>query len=243
MNDTNGPGGKKSPRNPADYRYLDPSIVDFLKAFRVDLVLDIGANRGQFARELIYAGYKDRIVSFEPQSTAYAGLLEASRHYPLWTAAPRCAIGDRSGVARLNLAGNSESSSLLPMMAIHRAAAPASRYIGTERVRVLRLDDAAESELKDSARPFLKIDVQGFESRVLDGAPHTLKLSVGLQVELDLVPLYEGSVPMENMVARLRALGFTLYRIMPGFSDRCSGRMLQVDGLFFREGMDRELSC
>lgn len=236
---TNQPGGEGLAGNAIAYRYLDPAIVIFLKIFRVDLVCDIGANRGQFARELINAGYEGRILSFEPQSAAYADLLEACRHFPLWTAAPRCAIGDCTEIIELNLAKNSESSSLLPMLARHEAVAPASRYVASELVQMRRLDDVAEPELSDAARPFLKLDVQGFESRVLDGAESILRRVVGLQVELDLVSLYDGSVLMENIVARLRGLGFTPYRIVPGFTDRRSGRMLQVDGMFFREGLDR----
>ena len=227
-------------RHSLEFRYLDPEIVGLLRMFGVDLVLDVGANRGQFARELIRAGYEGRIISFEPQSDAHADLVEASRSQPQWTVAQRCAIGDRTDTAILYVAGNSESSSLLPMLATHQAAAPASRYVSSERVPMHRLDEVIANEVASAAKPFLKLDVQGFARRALDGAGRILHRIVGIQVELDLVPLYGGGVLIEEMLPRLRGLDFAVYKLVPGFTDRRSGRLLQVDGVLFRESFKHE---
>jgi len=219
----------------AEFRYLDPRMVDLLEAFGIDVVLDVGANRGQFALELIRAGYLGRIVSFEPLSSAHAVLVEASHRHPQWVVAERCAISDRSGTAVLNVAGNGESSSLLPMLAAHQAAAPAARYVGSETVLVRRLDEAAADDVAPAARPFLKLDVQGLEHRVLDGATDLLPRIAGVQAELNLAHLYEGDLLIDEMLPRLQRLGFAAHWLVPGFTDRRSGRMLQVDGIFFRE--------
>jgi FkbM family methyltransferase len=222
-------------RHPHGYVYLDPATVRLLTFFEVDLVLDVGANQGQFARELIRAGYKGRIVSFEPLAAAHARLVEASRGEQRWTVAERCAIGDHAGIAILNVAGNSESSSLLPMLEAHEAAAPAARYVGSETVALRRLDEVAADEVAAAARPFLKLDVQGYEHFALQGAVGLLPRIVGIQAELNLAPLYEGAACLEEMLGRLRELGFAPYRLIPGFSEPRSGRMLQVDGVFFRD--------
>ena len=214
--------------------YMDAKLPEFLDHFNVDLVLDVGANQGQFARELLNAGFSGRIVSFEPLSDAHAKLLANSRGNAQWTVADRCAIGDRTGTAMINVAGNSQSSSLLGMLDVHEQAAPASRYVGTERVALRRLDEVGAAYVAAARAPFLKIDVQGYEDRVIGGASGLLLEMLGLQLEMSLVPLYEGERVFEFWLPRLRSFGFELWWLRPGFTDKVSGRALQVDGIFFR---------
>lgn len=201
----------------------------------VDLVLDIGANTGQFAQALRTAGYKGRLVSFEPLSTAHTKLLRASRDDARWEVAPRAAIGDHEGEVEMHIAGNSVSSSALAMLDSHAKAAPASVYIGNERVQLSRLDAMARAYLQTESTPFIKIDTQGYEDRVLDGAAELLARTRGLQLELSFLPLYEGQPLFDDLVERLRSLGFSIWAIWPGFCDPVSGRMLQVDVTFFRD--------
>lgn len=205
-----------------------------LHKFDIDLILDVGANTGQFAAEIREYGYKGRIVSFEPLSDAYAGLQKACTRDSLWKAHPRCALGDHEGEVEINIAGNSESSSILPMLEAHRSAAPASAYKSREVVPVKTLDAVAGQYLKEARAPFLKIDTQGFEWHVLDGARETLPLIKGILVELSLVPLYEGQHLWRDVIDRLEAAGFTLWAFRPVFSDLKQGRSLQVDGIFYR---------
>lgn len=219
---------------PSAARETAMQVVASLQKFGVDLVLDVGANRGQFASEMRRGGYAGRIVSFEPLSSAHEKLLQASAADALWDAFPRCALGARDGEAEINIAGNSESSSLLPMLESHRSAAPESAYRGKETVRVRTLDDTAAQYLKDARGAFLKIDTQGFEWQVLDGARAVLPHVRGILVELSLVPLYEGQHLWREVIARLEAEGFALWAFKPVFSDPVSGRTLQMDGVFYR---------
>lgn len=209
-------------------------LVASLQKFGIDLVLDVGANTGQFASEIRQCGYVGRIVSFEPLSTAHGELLQSSAGDPLWVAYPRCALGDQAGEAEINIAGNSESSSILPMLESHRNAAPESAYQGKEIVPIKTLDAVAGPYLKDARAAFLKIDTQGFEWQVLDGARETLPSIKGILVELSLVPLYEGQHLWREVIDRLEAEGFTLWAFKPVFYDKATGRTLQVDGIFYR---------
>jgi len=202
---------------------------------KIDLVFDVGANTGQFAKSLRAAGYARRLVSFEPLSTAYAQLRQASRNDAQWEIAPRTAIGDHEGEIEMHIAGNSVSSSVLDMLDSHTSAAPGSAYVGTERAPLSRLDAIALDYIKPGVTPFIKIDTQGYEDRVLDGASELLTRTRGLQLELSFVPLYEGQKLFDELVERLRKLGFTIWAIRPGFCDPHSGRMLQVDATFFRD--------
>ena len=209
-------------------------VVASLRKFDIDLVLDVGANKGQFASEIRQSGYAGRIVSFEPLSQAHAGLLQSSAGDSLWKACPRCALGDYVGEVEINIAGNSQSSSILPMLETHRSAAPASAYQGKEVVPITTLDAIADQYLNGAHAPFLKIDTQGFEWQVLDGARSTLPHIKGILVELSLVPLYEGQHLWREIIDRLEAEGFTLWGFKPGFTNLASGRSLQVDGFFYR---------
>jgi FkbM family methyltransferase len=209
-------------------------LVSSLQKFGIDLVLDIGANTGQFASEIRLCGYGGRIVSFEPLSQAHGELLQSCAGDPMWDAYPRCALGDHGGEVEINIAGNSESSSILPMLESHRSAAPYSAYQGKELVTIRTLDTAAAQYLRDARAVFLKIDTQGFEWKVLDGARDTLPHIKGILVELSLVPLYEGQHLWRDVIDRLETAGFTLWSFKPVFSDPVSGRTLQVDGIFYR---------
>jgi len=209
-------------------------LMAALRAFSIDLVLDIGANEGQFAKELRAGGYSGRIVSFEPLSSAHGRLLQESNCDSAWHVHPRCALGDRSGEIELNISGNSVSSSILPMLASHSSAAPESAYLGQESVPLYTLDSVAHPYLEGAQAPFLKIDTQGYEWHVLDGAQTTLQMVRGVQLELSVVPLYEGQRLWQECVERLGKEGFVLWALDTVFVDPINGRTLQWDGMFFR---------
>jgi FkbM family methyltransferase len=212
-----------------------------LRAHRVEVVLDVGANVGQYALELRAAGYAGRIVSFEPLAAAHLALQAASRGDPSWTIAPRVAIGASEGSATLNIAADptATASSILPLDDSARTREPGLRVVGTEQVRVATLDSLASAFIADDDRPFLKIDTQGYESQVLDGARQVLERACGVQIELSMVPIYEGQPLYREVMDRLDAEGFVLHAVFPGYSDQATGRMLQMDGVFFRETAGR----
>lgn len=209
-------------------------LVRGLDRFGVDLVIDIGANVGQFVFGLRRAGYTGNIVSFEPLADAHQKLSKAANRDALWTVQPRCAVGDKNGEVEINIAANSVSSSILPIMASHANAAPGCSYVGKNRVPLVTLDSVSENVLGDSKTPFLKIDTQGFEWQVLDGAVQTMPKIRGILCELSLLPLYEGQRLWMEMIKRLEREGFALWAIQRGFTDPRDGRTLQLDVTFFR---------
>ncbi len=213
-----------------------PAQEDVLRARllaseRVDLLLDVGANEGQYAVRMRRAGFQGRIISFEPLSGAFAALERRAGGDARWEAR-RLALSDADGTAEIHVAGNSTSSSLLDMGERHLASAPESAYVGTEQVDTARLD-SLWGELGGD-RVFLKLDVQGFEMHVLRGAERSLGELRGVQAELALAHLYEGDSPWREVVDHLGGRGFELAGVEPGFGDPASGRMLQFDGVFLR---------
>lgn len=213
----------------------DAQVAALLAHHDVDLVLDVGANAGQYSLALRRSGYRGRIMSFEPLRDAWERCTAHASRDPLWTVAPRMALGATEGQIQIHVAENSVSSSILPMRDTHRAAAPNSAYVSSETVDLRRLDRAVGSALDDARNPFLKMDTQGYEREILAGASGILDRLRGVQVEMSLTPLYEGSPSFDELLGILQDMNFTLWAIQPGFTDQKSGRMLQVDGLFFRE--------
>ena len=212
----------------------DAQFIEMLRNHKVNLIFDIGANIGQFGKYLRNIGYQGRIVSFEPLTSARRKLLIVSRHDPLWDVAPQAAIGSEDGEISIHISGNSVSSSTLNMLDSHLNSAPESSYIGSERVLLRCLDSLASQYLTSETILFIKIDTQGYEDQVIKGATQTLEKATGLQVELSLVPLYEGQRLYDYIVVQLKLVGFSLWGISPAFTDIQTGRLLQVDANFFR---------
>jgi FkbM family methyltransferase len=210
-------------------------FVQQLKARSVGVVLDIGANSGQYSAGLRKAGFEGRIVSFEPLSEPFSALKARAAKDDLWECR-QGALGDTDGTISINVAGNSgESSSVLPMLQRHQDAYPPANYVATEDVPIRRLDAIASEVIGPNERSFLKIDVQGFEKQVLAGAESTVKDScVGLQLELSFVPLYDGAMLIPEALDLLYSKGFRLTGMLPCFTDPRNGQMLQADGIFLR---------
>ena len=205
-----------------------------LKKFNIDLIFDIGANSGQFASQIRSVGYQGQIVSFEPLSDAHRKITQAAIRDDCWTIHPRSAIGDYDGDVKINISGNSVSSSVLPMTEAHSSAAKNSAYVGSEKVSIARLDSVAADYISPSDKYFIKIDTQGFEWQVLDGAAETIKNAKGILCEMSLVPLYEGQKLWVEMLERFEAAGFTLWSIQRGFTDPRDGRSLQINAILYR---------
>lgn len=212
----------------------EAQLVAMLRLHDVNLVFDVGANTGQFGQLLRRAGYGGRIVSFEPLAAARSGLMLTSAGDPQWQVAPQAAIGTEDGEIEIHVSSNSLSSSVLGMLGTHLDADPESAYVGSEIVPLHRLDGMAPSYLTPEAVLFINIDTQGYEDRVLQGAPDTIAKARGLQLELSLVPLYEGQKMYMEIITQVRHIGFELWGINSIFSDPRSGRLLQVDATFFR---------
>ncbi len=205
-----------------------------LKLFQIDTVLDVGANEGQFGKDLRGTGYKGRIISFEPLSSAHQLLLKNTQSDKNWLVHDRAALGDVDGDATINIAGNSVSSSIMAMTTAHETAAEGSAYVSSETIEVQQLDSIADRYLSPNNRTFLKIDTQGFESQVLDGAKNTLKNIQGVLLETSLLELYKGQMLWQDMIQRMEAEGFTVWAVERGFTDPANGQTLQCDIIFFR---------
>lgn len=207
--------------------------MHLLSAHGVDVVFDVGANIGQYAQQLRDVGYTGWIVSFEPLASAYRELARRAARDDRWKAVP-LGLGPTAGEATLHVAANSQSSSLLPQLAVHARAAPDAAVVGTETVTIDTLASALATHADLGARRFVKIDAQGYERAIVESGGELAGV-VGLQLEMSLVPLYDGESVMTELIELAGARGFRLMSLEPGYADPQSGQLLQVDGVFFRK--------
>lgn len=219
-------------------RYTPDDFVDMRRQRlvaenRINLVLDVGANTGAYPSKLRSMGYGGKVISFEPLPEPFESLRSRAEQDKHWTAMQR-AIGDRNGEIEINIAGNSVSSSVLPMLESHVAAAPESAVVGKARVGLQTLDSLYSGFETPEDRILLKLDVQGYEEQALAGAARVLSRTALLEIELSLVPLYEGQATCRRIIDILDDMGFAPVSVERGLTDPNLGHMLQIDAIFVR---------
>jgi FkbM family methyltransferase len=192
--------------------------VDFYEltvSQKADAVVDVGANTGQFSAMLRARGFGGLLVCFEPASESFAALANRARGDRLWRV-EQLALGDRDGAAELTVTTSSNLSSLLPTSAygeLHFGSEIAAQQ--AEHVPVRRLDETLPGIIGDASRLMLKIDTQGFDQRVLDGAEQILDRVVGIQTEVAIRHYYEGAPSYLDRLHWLDERGFEPISFLP----------------------------
>ncbi len=219
-----------------DWYLLRAGLSELFASLRINCVIDVGANCGQYGDFLRRIGYQGRIVSFEPVSTSFELLSERSKNDNAWHA-HNLAVGSSSQTLDINIMNSSDFSSLLP--ASHYGSsqfAKATAVNRTERVQVVRLDSIIDEIVEGIEEPriYLKVDTQGYDLQVLEGASGCLQLVLGLQSEIAPKPIYEGMPDYLTSLARLNALGFSITSLVPVTRDE-KLRVVEFDCLMVRD--------
>lgn len=183
----------------------------------VDCVLDVGANAGQYGHLLREAGYTGLIVSFEPNPPVFEELRQASDADGKWVAFPQ-ALGAAEGELPFNVMVSSDFSSFRkPSSQEERLFARDNQIARTVSVKVSRLDAMLQGlqERFGFTSPLLKMDTQGFDLEVLEGAAGVLDAIVGLSSEISVHRMYEDSPTMLESLAAIGRAGFDPVYFLP----------------------------
>lgn len=203
------------------------NIAYILESKSIDVVLDVGANTGQFGTRLRSAGFKHRVISFEPNLEAHAKLLCKTRHDPNWEVAAPVALGDAEGSGTLIIPEDQSLGSILPFL-----HAQPSRH---QTTAIKSLDTVLQGlQIPEAAKIAIKIDVQGYEQKVLDGARAALKRAVVVLIEVSLIPTYVGEQSYLEILSRLRDCGLHAVYFAPVTSRKIYGECFQTDVLLVR---------
>ncbi|MCP1470859.1 FkbM family methyltransferase [Sphingobium sp. OAS761] len=206
----------------------------FLSTFAVDCLFDVGANRGQYATMLRKdAGYRGTILSFEPNPEVFAQLQRHASGDARWHVF-NMALSDFDGTAQFNIMAADQFSSLkAPSDAQDAIFADRNRVTGTVEMQCRRLDTLLPelTATHGFTRPFLKMDTQGHDLSVCEGAGAALAQMTGVQTELGVRPIYDGGAGYRAMIDWLEARDF----LASAFFANNKGHfplLVEMDGIF-----------
>jgi FkbM family methyltransferase len=211
----------------------DANKLKWLRDLRINTIIDIGANKGHFSSE-IHSIFSDAsIFSFEPLPDCFAltqkRMLGVSNFH-----AYNIALSDTPGTVTMHRSSYSGSSSLLPMAQLHKDLFPVTAGERPVQVKTDTLDNVMGSE--NIEEPILmKIDVQGFEHKVLAGAVRTLRRVKVIIIETSFRELYLGQPLFGDIYTILTGQGFEYKGTWdPDFRSPQDGSSIQQDAVFIR---------
>ena len=192
---------RKKFRNSGFQRRIAPDPFDIIKAHDINIVLDVGSNDGDFGRDIRDRGYKGVIVSFEPNPLVFDRLKKAISGDHLWSA-HRLALGEEDRDSTLFLAEDDTMSSLKNLTVFGQQTG--AMVVNTTKVEVARLDTFLLQNPQLLKNIYLKIDTQGYEMEVLQGAGSLLKCIKAIQAEISLVHTYDNELDWLAVIGWMR---------------------------------------
>jgi FkbM family methyltransferase len=212
-------------------------LKDVLDRLSINCVIDVGANHGQFGMWLRRSGYKGWIISFEPVASNFEILQAVAKKNGPWRTFSY-ALGAEEGQREINVTAGSDYSSFLRPREESQAVFYGNRVERTERVLVRRLDHVLKSCIEGIPAPrmYLKLDTQGFDLEVLDGARSILPNILALQTEVSLRHIYQGMHSFAESVSCFQASGFEVIDFLTVSRDRDQLCAVEMDCLMARSG-------
>jgi len=210
-------------------KLVRPENTIWLKNEGIETVIDIGANTGQFAQRIHEIIPSARICSFEPIESCYQELQKNTSGLNINTF--NFALGDLNEQLQINISQHTPSSSLLEMADLHKDVFAGTEYAQKETITVKRLDDVAP-ELGELGKCLIKIDVQGFEDRVIKGGTETIKKAKLLVIETSFNELYKGQLLFNGIYDLLHELGFEFKGNISQSLNPKDGSILYAESLF-----------
>ena len=179
-------------------------LIDFIEDRAIDVVIDVGANVGQFGESLRAGGYRGMIVSFEPVESAFKTLSEKALADGNWQA-HHCGLGAVQGTATIHVSQLSVFSSILRLTSVAGLHDSRISVDHTEEITIRTLDQVA-AEL--TGNTLLKIDTQGYEMQVIGGGEQTISRAMGILLELPVIHVYEGEWEFHDALKYMSDAGF-----------------------------------
>ena len=210
----------------------------WLESFDIKTVIDVGANIGQFAIDVRKLYHDADIYSFEPLPEPYSELLVNTKLFSKFNPY-NFALGDYEGTTKMYSNEFSQSSSMLEMADSHKQAFPHTKNACSITVNIQTLD-ATVSELQLDADILLKIDVQGSEKQVLDGAKDTLNKVKIIIIETSYISLYKDQSLFGDIHNYLAELGFRFHGNLGQLLHPTDGSILQGDSIFINHKINEK---
>lgn len=216
-------------------RMHEKQRLNWLQAYNIHTVFDIGANRGDFALEISRTLPDIEIYAFEPLPDLYLRLTEKKNRMKNFTPF-NFALGEFIGKARIKRSIFSQSSSLLEMGRLHREAFPFTSKIWEEEISVRPLDEVVMQErLRLREKILIKLDVQGYEGHVIKGGAGIFKLAEVVFCEVNFQELYVGQVSFDELCSLFKEFGLIFRGMFEPYFHPDTGLPLFADAIFIKE--------
>ena len=215
------------------YRDIHAHLLELFKRLDINCVLDVGANMGQYASGLRGGGYQGHIISFEPIRECFDTLIhQRDDRWQIFN----YALGDSEQTLDFHIAHKNVFSSFLqPNRYSSEHFWVSARVVRTEKVTVKRLDDIFNDIMPVSnPRVFLKLDTQGYDLEVLQGAGQVMPFVLGLQSEISCKAIYSGMPTHIESLQYIDALGYEITDMYPLAHDKHDMSLLEFDCIFRR---------
>lgn len=214
-------------------KVVDSKKYDWLRNFRINTIIDIGANIGSYSQFIHTIFQGATIYAFEPLKDCY-DLLNKKKEIITNLNTFNIALGDRKETNYIYRSSFTPSSSILQMSEKHTKAFPHTKESVKQQIEIDTLDNVLNKvDLVNDI--LIKIDVQGFEKNVLIGAQNILKLAKIIIIELSFVELYQGMSKFDEIYDMLKDVGFKYFGSWGQLNDPTDGKPLQQDAIFIKE--------
>ena len=215
---------------------LEEQLSAILRELRINCVIDVGANKGQFGRTLRRVGYEGRIASFEPLDEFATKLRRRAARDHDWHVR-QYALGDEDTTAEMNLTPGAALSSLLPPSEFGKEWSHKLETSVKRDITIRRLDGLIDEVLAgiDEPRIYLKLDTQGYDLLAFRGAGDRVKDVLAMQSEVSCLPIYEGMPELEEQLGEYRAAGFDIAGFFPVSMHKPTLRVLEFDAVLLRQ--------
>jgi FkbM family methyltransferase len=205
---------------------------NWVRNLNIQTVIDVGANTGQFAAQIHAILPEAAIYSFEPLRECYDFLVHNMSHVQKFRAF-NFALGSEDSQIEMHRSDFTPSSSILRMSDLCRQAFPFTNKDVIEKVAVRQLDHVAR-DLDLVENILIKLDVQGFEDRVIAGGAGTIQVAKLLIVEMSFESLYDGQPLFDTIYETVKRMGFAYHGNFGQLLNPIDGNILQADGIFIK---------
>lgn len=206
----------------------------WLVKHNIKTVLDIGANTGNFAAEYAALLPQATIYSFEPIPSVYKQLVETTKGLNVKTF--NYGLGDKTETLSINVNEFSPSSSILELADLHKDNFKNALKTNKETISIKELDKAFS--IADFEKNILvKIDVQGFEDKAINGAKAIMAQCKLVLIEMTFKELYKDQKLFHDIYLQLHALGFDYNGSLAQNFDKEDGSIIYCDALFINRNL------